>query len=291
MLCGGISNEMASNNVSHHNSAYNFPPLGIVSGSRQQDSWLTSTSISTHANNDANQTCLMNYSENSTASHALQSMVTDTTCVNVAKWAGGMDTSMMMNSSNSSNSTLNLAANFSFLAPSIVPSGNSKAVMIDAWSDASAILLGDLATSMQTTVSNNRQRRKHDASKPKRPLSAYNIFFKEERQRILDELPPEILKHEIEYKTSGRRRKQLSAKELLHSKVDFHHLAKMVGQRWRKLPTSELEKYKSIANADFQRYKKEISAYKASMLLKKTGKEVVTANQDNAESLIQWQEL
>ena len=154
--------------------------------------------------------------------------------------------------------------NFASSAPS-----NNKSV-VGAWSNESALLLDDLASSMQAP--NKKARKKQDAGKPKRPLSAYNIFFKEERQRILDTLPQEVLKQaDKEDVGKSRRRKQLSAKDLLHRKVDFHKLAKMVGRRWRELPASELEQYKAIADADLKRYKDEMNAYKASMLIQEMG--------------------
>ena len=127
--------------------------------------------------------------------------------------------------------------------------------------------------------------KKKPKNKPKRPLSAYNIFFKEERQRILDDLPQEVLKQaDKDEAGKTRRRKHLSAKDLLHRKVDFHKLAKMVGKRWRELPAAELEHYKSIADSDLQRYKKEMNAYKASMLIKEMGDQQQQHNSQNTSN-------
>lgn len=88
--------------------------------------------------------------------------------------------------------------------------------------------------------------------KPKRPLSAYNIFFKEERHRILDQIP------DSEAKLNPPKRKR---KKKPHGKIGFETLAKRIGQRWKSLPADEMAVYKRKAADDMKRYKREMENY------------------------------
>ncbi|OEU08155.1 hypothetical protein FRACYDRAFT_145422, partial [Fragilariopsis cylindrus CCMP1102] len=71
--------------------------------------------------------------------------------------------------------------------------------------------------------------------RPKRPLSAYNIFFKEERNRILN--------NNDSNKTDD-----------IDSTISFESLAKIIGQRWQELDAISMAIYKSKANIDMNRY-------------------------------------
>ena len=130
--------------------------------------------------------------------------------------------------------------------------------------------------------SGKKSRPKKPKNKPKRPLSAYNIFFKDERAKILANIPDKteedeegdgegkpVKKEEGEEakdgdenaegdkkKTSGKKRKRVP-----HGKIGFESLAKIVGQRWKELPPDELEQYKARAEEDMKRYRKEMEAY------------------------------
>lgn len=133
--------------------------------------------------------------------------------------------------------------------------------------------------------SGKKARPKKPKNKPKRPLSAYNIFFKDERAKILANIPDkkgedgeeedeetkvkteegeegedkpsgEEEKDEDGKKTSGKKRKRVP-----HGKIGFESLAKIVGQRWKELPPEELETYKKRAEDDMKRYRKEMEAY------------------------------
>ncbi|KAL3913946.1 MAG: hypothetical protein SGARI_000387, partial [Bacillariaceae sp.] len=131
--------------------------------------------------------------------------------------------------------------------------------------------------------SGKKSRPKKPKNKPKRPLSAYNIFFKDERAKILANIPDKteedeegdgeekaVKKEEGENgdekaeggeagdkkKSSGKKRKRVP-----HGKIGFESLAKIVGQRWKELPPDELEQYKARAEEDMKRYRKEMEAY------------------------------
>lgn len=130
------------------------------------------------------------------------------------------------------------------------------------------------------TKSGKKSRPKKPKNKPKRPLSAYNIFFKDERANILSGIPDKADEDEDDEedddkkvkeedggdgeegedgekkKTSGKKRKRIP-----HGKIGFESLAKIVGQRWKELPADELEKYKKLAEDDMKRYRKEMEAY------------------------------
>ena len=125
--------------------------------------------------------------------------------------------------------------------------------------------------------------------KPKRPLSAYNFFFREERENILTELPPGIKKkdgddeeNEDEKKAEDAKKKgddtvkkeseegaegedgkdwdqkDKTGKKIPHGKIGFESLAKEIGKRWQELEETDPErmaKYKKLADEDMARYK------------------------------------
>lgn len=100
-------------------------------------------------------------------------------------------------------------------------------------------------------------------SQPKRPLSAYNIFFKEERHRILESIPESAAAVEEEdSKQPGRKRRKNP-----HGKIGFENLAKIIGQRWQELGQPQVQSYKVKAEADKLRYKEEMEAYTAKQQL------------------------
>lgn len=132
---------------------------------------------------------------------------------------------------------------------------------IGAWSAASAELLDDLE--VLTREKTNRFKKKF-TNKPKRPLSAYNIFFKEERERILREIPDDAaattaaVSSSSQGSSSSRIRR---GKRTPHGKIDFQSLAKAVGKRWQNLSAEAMAVYKEKANDDLVRYKQEMEEF------------------------------
>lgn len=88
--------------------------------------------------------------------------------------------------------------------------------------------------------------RKLGESKPRKNLSPYNYFFKEERERLLAELP---------VRKTGKPRKS-------HGKLGFQEMARTIAQRWREVDPWRLEELKRRAAADKERYVKEMKAWK-----------------------------
>ena len=110
--------------------------------------------------------------------------------------------------------------------------------------------------------------KKGKSRKPKRPMTAYNFFFRDEHARIRDQLEAddvaaeeaEIAKAEAdgtEPPAKKKRRKKISPRE----KLGFEDLGKLIGQRWRDIDPEELAKYKKLASKDSKRYKKESEDY------------------------------
>jgi len=123
---------------------------------------------------------------------------------------------------------------------------------------------------------------------PRRPLSAYNIFFSEMRAIILEESEEGVVEtgneeqlreftlrackddakvprdlraftqNLMNKRQSTTSRKRVHKKS--HGKVSFLTLVKTVGQRWRELPQHQKKKYEDLANLDRARYRNEIKA-------------------------------
>lgn len=105
----------------------------------------------------------------------------------------------------------------------------------------------ELILNLRSGMRDDKERRKLNAKKPKdapkRPLSAYNIFFKKERLKILEASEPG---------TAG-----------------FENLAKTVGKRWKALPSEEMSYFQKMASQDSERYKNEMEKYRDTTKRKK----------------------
>lgn len=108
-----------------------------------------------------------------------------------------------------------------------------------------------------------RPTKKKPKDKPKRPLSAYNFFFKEEREKIIKVVlaeDPSAVKQDpdddgfLDAETIGRLKKE-------GGKVSFEEMGKIIGQRWKNIDPDRLSKYSELAAVDTERYKTEMQAY------------------------------
>lgn len=80
---------------------------------------------------------------------------------------------------------------------------------------------------------------------PKRPCTAYNYFFRDERERLLEILP---------VRPQGRPRGG-------HGKIGFADMAKVISKKWRTVSQAELLYYSTLANEDKMRYIREKEEY------------------------------
>jgi len=100
-----------------------------------------------------------------------------------------------------------------------------------------------------------------DKDKPKRPLSAYNYFFSDERKKIIkavncynnsyqNEIDPCLSKELIEKLRDGG------------GKVKFEMIGKLIGKRWKNINDDNTTYYNALAERDKKRYANELETYK-----------------------------
>lgn len=83
-------------------------------------------------------------------------------------------------------------------------------------------------------------------TKPQRPLTAYNFFFRANRKQILDT---------TEVRPEGKPRRS-------HGKIGFADLARTIAARWKAASSSEKSFYEEKARVDKERYYKEMDGWK-----------------------------
>jgi len=95
--------------------------------------------------------------------------------------------------------------------------------------------------SEKSAVTKKRKRRKQKPKDyPKRPLSAYNIFFKETRERILKQ----------------------------NGKTNFQDMVRKIAALWKEITPEDKENFDAIASKDLIRYKEEVGIYECNMVEK-----------------------
>jgi HMG (high mobility group) box len=111
---------------------------------------------------------------------------------------------------------------------------------------------------------------------PLRPLSAYNYFFRDERDRILtygpsydkEALLPSMQK---QYYTNEHQESLMRAywnqdhstkrkHRKSHGKISFTELSKTVSKRWKALSKDEKGFYQQVATKDWERYQNDLIA-------------------------------
>lgn len=121
---------------------------------------------------------------------------------------------------------------------------------------------GSAFSSNSTVVSVNSSDGQGYVLAPLRALSAYNFFFRDERDRILNGGPMDLTpakQHRLlrEHCCQDRTKKRRHRKT--HGKIDFATLSKLISKRWKELEEDEKAFYSQVASLDWERYQKALS--------------------------------
>mmetsp|Transcript_36646 Transcript_36646/g.76896 ORF Transcript_36646/g.76896 Transcript_36646/m.76896 type:complete len:445 (-) Transcript_36646:81-1415(-) len=105
-------------------------------------------------------------------------------------------------------------------------------------------------------------------SKPKRPMSAYNFFFRAERAKIISE--------------SSLKGSDADATGKLGT--SFEEIGRTIGKRWRAIKWEEHSKYKDLAIRDSARYEDEMKAFYEDELNSMCLRQECNKSKSNADS-------
>jgi len=130
---------------------------------------------------------------------------------------------------------------------------------VDATAQSSAVKSKDDTVAIASSISAKQLSKQR--GRPKRALTAYNIFFKEAREQILADQQ----KYHQPYISNkeGKRGKGVRncVAENPHG-VSFVDMGKMIAKRWKELDNEARLMYKERAKAEKRRYRDKLAEYK-----------------------------
>lgn len=98
-----------------------------------------------------------------------------------------------------------------------------------------------LPTASKDQVPARKKRKRKPAGFPKRPLSAYNVFFRETRDKLLST-----------WKEGGGKEDE---------KLGFTGMGQAIAERWRALDAEGRERFEKLAEKDKIRYREEVKIF------------------------------
>jgi HMG (high mobility group) box len=154
--------------------------------------------------------------------------------------------------------------------------------------DSSSTIHSSESSSVSTATPKKRGR---SGASIARPLTAYNFFFRFERERLLGycedhtcnidavlddgDLPEEYNTHfQLTLENSAEFQAKLLRQQWnrdrsvkrkhckSHGRISFHSLSKRIAQSWNKLPDTVKQVFHNIAAQDTERYKREMDVYR-----------------------------
>eukprot|EP00538_Stauroneis_constricta_P011160 CAMPEP_0119560084 /NCGR_PEP_ID=MMETSP1352-20130426/13942_1 /TAXON_ID=265584 /ORGANISM="Stauroneis constricta, Strain CCMP1120" /LENGTH=662 /DNA_ID=CAMNT_0007607973 /DNA_START=238 /DNA_END=2226 /DNA_ORIENTATION=- len=139
--------------------------------------------------------------------------------------------------------------------------------------DAAAATTTTANTASSASASPKKKKRKSwkkPKNKPNRPLSAYNLFFKSERMKMIGEIPSGGADtsedggandgNQQPRHSSDPLKKRIHRKS--HGKVGFAEMARVIGGRWKLLPADKRKVFEEGALEEKKRYEIELEAWR-----------------------------
>jgi len=96
-------------------------------------------------------------------------------------------------------------------------------------------------------------------NRPKRALTAYNLFFKEQREQILRDRC--LLESQFDSSGSRLDKKMQTYPSGSHNRIGFEEMGKIIGQRWQVLDRDMRRTYEARAQEEKRRYREELAEF------------------------------